>query len=111
VEEYFWQSREGVVLMAYFQITRYAEDDKILYGNDEIHEIRNPKILPEDNGDEIYVVETSDDLKNIAFKVYGEARYWWIIADHNGIIDPFKALETGTELRCPSLRSIRSELL
>ncbi len=50
-----------------------------------------------------YVVKASDKnrLDLIAYKFYGDASLYWVIAKFNDIIDPF-IVERGTELQIPT---------
>lgn len=56
-----------------------------------------------------YVCDGSESLWQVAARpeVYGNQRYWWILADVNNISGIFAAmfskLERGTELRVPDL--------
>lgn len=57
-----------------------------------------------------YQVTDSDacNLPGIAFKVYGDKNYWWIIGLYNGIVDPITDLEPGLVLQLPSLADINA---
>ena len=60
-----------------------------------------PKILP--TNDDIYIIaEDMDKLDTLAYKYYGDARYWWIIAVANNINDGTLYLEPGRQIRIPS---------
>lgn len=39
--------------------------------------------------DNLHLVRTDDTLSNLAYKYYGDSKYWWIIADANSIHDVF----------------------
>jgi len=46
----------------------------------------------------------------IAYKFYGNSKYWWIIAERNGITDPFKGFYKGRKLKIPDLVTVRKVL-
>lgn len=46
----------------------------------------------------------------IAFKFYGNAKFWWIIAERNEIKDPFVEFYKGRKLKIPSMTAVRKEL-
>lgn len=56
---------------------------------------------------------TSSDAANapgIAFTVYGDVNYWWVVCLYNGILDPISGLEPGVVLQLPSLADINALL-
>lgn len=61
--------------------------------------------------DGFYVVRPEDDLTRVATRVFGDPRYWWVVADFNNILDPFAVLTPGAELRVPSRRRLFMEVL
>ncbi len=46
----------------------------------------------------------------IASKVYGNAKYWWIIAMANNITNPFYEFYKGRTLKIPNLDLLKKEL-
>lgn len=40
-----------------------------------------------------YVVKPADNWSRISWKTLGNGRFYWIIADYSGVVDPFKALK------------------
>jgi len=56
----------------------------------------------------VYVVKISDvaNAPGIAFNVYGDRGYWWIVCLYNGILEPISAFKPGTSLQLPSLSDI-----
>ena len=46
----------------------------------------------------------------ISYKFYGNAKYWWIIAERNGITDPFHGFYKGRKLKIPDLDYLRRTL-
>lgn len=57
----------------------------------------------------IHKVEIPDTLDSLAYQYYGNPTFYWIIADFNRIHDPFKKLETGTNIKIPSFSEIEFE--
>lgn len=53
-------------------------------------------------GESLYVVRERDLLRidNVAWHSYREPRLWWLIADYNGVVDPW-SLRPGDRLRIP----------
>lgn len=45
-----------------------------------------------------YVVEKGENWDNIAWKLYKNVHYWWILAFFNNIQNPFETLYAGQEL-------------
>jgi len=66
----------------------------------------NAKIVTSDS-DKYYKVThlTENRLDIIAYKIYGNAMYWWILAMANDIIDPFN-IPINTLLRIPPISSV-----
>ncbi len=46
----------------------------------------------------------------ISFELYGNAKYWWIIAMANDINDPFIGFYKGRTLRVPELNMFKKDL-
>ena len=46
----------------------------------------------------------------IAFKFYGNSKYWWLIALRNGIKDPFYEFYKGRKLKIPNLITAKKKL-
>lgn len=69
------------------------------------HESWKIQGVPEsDNEDNYYTVtiDTENRLDLIAYSYYGSARYWWVVALANNILDPF-TVPIGTRLRIPPM--------
>lgn len=58
-----------------------------------------------------HTVKDGDTLWMLAWQYFGNAEYWWVIADFNDIKDPWAPLEPGTVLVIPSERTLREEIL
>lgn len=91
------------------KITRYNTDDIILHEGENIIEVKDKITLKSDETDIKYEVKKGDDLRGIAYKIYDEARLYWVIAEYNNILDPFKNLEEGRILTCPTLKRLLEE--
>lgn len=78
------------------------EDTKNIYDENWVQ-----KFIDESSDDVYFVVTQREEnrLDIIANDYYGTARYWWVIALANSIIDPF-ILDIGTKLRIPPLLSL-----
>lgn len=64
-----------------------------------------PPIVPESPNDIQYTVKDGETLQNIAFRYYDDSGKWYIIAEANKILNPFKELEMGTLIRIPTYGS------
>lgn len=47
---------------------------------------------------------------NISFDLYGNSKYWWIIAMANDVIDPFVEFYKGRELKVPEINMFKKKL-
>lgn len=81
------------------------ENTKKLY-----HETWIQKLIDTSSDDSYHTVTTEDAnrLDMIAVQYYGTARYWWVIALANYLIDPFD-VPVGSYLRIPPLISLYNE--
>ena len=59
-----------------------------------------------------YVVSESDEANapGIAYAVYGNTDYWWVVCLYNGIIDPVSEFTPGRKLLLPSMADINNLL-
>lgn len=64
-----------------------------------------PLVVPESPNDIQHTVKDGETLQNIAFRYYGDSGKWYIIAEANKILNPFKELEMGTLIRIPTYGS------
>lgn len=64
-----------------------------------------PPIVPEFPNDIQHTVKDGETLQNIAFRYYGDSGKWYIIAEANKILNPFKELEMGNLIRIPTYGS------
>ena len=47
------------------------------------------------------------NLPGLAFHLWGEAGYWWVLAMYNGIVDPIDDVTTGIQLRIPDIERVK----
>jgi hypothetical protein len=59
-----------------------------------------------------YVVKAADEANSfgIAYNVYGDPGYWWIVCFYNGILNPITDIVPGTRLQLPSLADVNAFL-
>lgn len=78
------------------------ESGEILLSSRDINEI------PVSANDKYHRVQSNETtrLDMIAHKYYKNPLLWWVIAQANGITDPFEILETGILLRIPAIESL-----
>lgn len=65
-------------------------------------------LIPEKStGDKYHTIIQNQTLGDIAFKYYGDAKYWWILYDVNNLLDPFN-LDEGITLLIPDYYRIKT---
>ena len=64
-----------------------------------------PPIVPESPNDIQHTVKDGETLQNIAIRYYCGSGKWYIIAEANKILNPFKELEMGNLIRIPTYGS------
>lgn len=57
--------------------------------------------VPSSSNDIQHTVKDGETLQNIAYRYYGDSGKWYLIAEVNGILNPFKEVESGTLIRIP----------
>lgn len=59
-----------------------------------------------------YTVTQGDTANSfgLAFSIYGDKGYWWVLCMFNGILDPISEIAPGTLLNLPSLADINNFL-
>lgn len=55
----------------------------------------------------LHEVKAGETLDSIALDNYSNSTYFWVIADFNHIIDPYKPLKVGTKIKIPTLADIK----
>ena len=70
------------------------------------------RVFPKDPSDIVYYIENKYQgrLDLIADIFYGDARYWWIIAQFNDILDPYSEATPGRMLVLPTKSRLFSSL-
>lgn len=70
------------------------------------------RILPKDPTDLIYYVENKYEnrIDLLATIFYGDARYWWVIAQCNDILDPYFEITAGRMLIIPTKSRVLSNI-
>jgi hypothetical protein len=68
--------------------------------------------FPESEDDQYHITQFTDliNIENVAYQYYGEAKYWWVIAIANNIIDLFDDDDIQLTLRIPSFNTLRTVL-
>jgi len=54
--------------------------------------------------DVFHTIREGDSIDLLADQYYGDTRFWWIIADYNGLSFPLELPESGTVIRIPDYR-------
>lgn len=69
-------------------------------------------VFPTDETDIVYAIERqfSGRPDMIASLFYNEPRYWWVIAQHNNILDPFSEMVTGRLISIPTKERLATML-
>lgn len=90
----------------YGYVVKYSEE-----GEYSINRLKN-LYRKKSNKDKVHIVIDGERLDTIAYKYYGNSKYWWVLADANDIkdtlINPF-VLDSGTKLLIPDLDNFKSQ--
>lgn len=83
--------------------SRFVHGGTTETGNNRL-EIHTRSVFPTDETDIVYAIERqfSGRPDMIASMFYNEPRYWWVIAQHNNILDPFSEMVTGRMIYVPT---------
>jgi LysM repeat protein len=81
-------------------LTRIVEESLRTWLGPEVPTEDGAPAEPTPTREEIYVVQYRDTLAKIALRMYGNAKQYVLIAEHNGITDPTK-IRVGQQLRIP----------
>lgn len=68
----------------------------------QVYQSLSLPVIPELDSDIYIITNTADRLDSLAYKYYGEAKYWWIIAIVNDLGKGTISLEPGIQLRIPA---------
>lgn len=75
------------------------------YGDGD-YSLETPVVsVPLSSNDIQHTIKDGETLQNIAYKYYGDSGKWYLIAEANGILNPFKEVESGTLIRIPAYGS------
>mgnify|MGYP005715110475 FL=1 len=73
--------------------------------------LMTPRTVVEDSSDNSYAIESQYHMRPdlLAYKLYGNSRYWWLFSARNKdiLIDPIQDFKTGTTIRIPKLNNVR----
>ena len=73
--------------------------------------LMTPRTVIEDPKDDSYTIGSQYNLRpdGVAYKLYGNSRYWWLFSARNKdiLIDPIQDFKTGTTIRIPKLNNVR----
>lgn len=84
--------------------TRYKFPKHLFDGTFTFLPSKRVYIIPETTRDLYHEVSSGErgKLDIIAYRYYGNVRFWWVIAQANRVINPLR-LEPGTQLRIPPI--------
>ena len=90
--------------------SRYKDTVILNYGDRMINGSRALINTTPYSDDFYHTVRQGDRIDTIAYKYYGRADLWWVIADYNTLMFPL-VLEIGSSLRLPSTKHLFMDLL
>ena len=93
------------------ETSRYKSTTVVVEGQDAFYAIRTSPKWPPRFDDRSVTAQYGDDLTLLAYKLFGDAKLWWVLADFNDIIDPTLELTPGVVLRAPSNSRLLLEVL
>ena len=94
----------------YDHISRYSTAPYYFHTLDKKYISGTTHQLSQDNSYLIHKVKGRDTFDSLSLKYYNSPLYFWVIMDFNHFQDPFETLEEGTELKIPTLASIKFEV-
>ena len=71
------------------------------YGDGDYSLESYPLLIPSSPNDFQHTLKEGETLQNIAYRYYGDSGKWFLIAEANTILNPFKELESGTIIKIP----------
>lgn len=92
-------------------VSRYRNAPIIVQGQDTYFGPRPTYDASPRSDDRYYDVLPGDNFQRIAYRMLGDSRLWWVVADFNDIMDPFVELEPGSTVRVPSASRLWMEVL
>jgi len=92
------------------QYTKQSPYSKSVITGDYLN-LMTPRVVIEDPSDESYIITSEYNMRPdlLAYKLYGNSRYWWLFSMRNKdtLIDPIQDFKTGTAIRIPKLNNVR----
>lgn len=73
----------------------------VIYEDGDYSLEARPTVVPSSPDDLQHTVKDGETLQNIANRYYGDSGKWYLIAEANGLLNPFKELESGTLIKIP----------
>ena len=46
-----------------------------------------------------YIVQSTDRWDTISYQAYNTTALWWVVANYNGVLDPFEELVVGEKIK------------
>ena len=71
------------------------------YGDGDYSLESYPLLIPSSPNDFQHTLKEGETLQNLAYRYYGDSGKWFLIAEANTILNPFKELESGTLIKIP----------
>lgn len=90
--------------------SRYSECPLYRDGDAEFLGTRPIKEIPPQADDRFHVVVAGERIDTLAYRYFGRADLWWVIADCNAVFNPME-LVVGSMLRIPSMETIHMKVL
>lgn len=75
------------------------------YGDGDYSLEAYPPNIPISENDKQHTVKEGETLQNISYRYYGDSGKWYLIAEYNNILNPFKELKEGMVLIIPAYGS------
>jgi len=92
-------------------VSRYRPAPKVTLGSEVHFGPRRPPDIRVAGSDQYRRVVEGDTLPLLAFRMLGDDRFWWVLADFNQILDPRTPLVPGTILRAPGQARLHLSVL
>ena len=93
-------------LRAYEKVSRYSTVPYYYNETDEKYIYGTAKKLNTDSAYIYYQIQQGDSFDSIALNQYGDAQFYWVIADYNQVNDPFLKLKPGAYIKIPNISTI-----
>lgn len=70
-----------------------------------------PPVFEDREDDIIHVIKETDRLDLLAYRYYGNAAWWWVIAEKNNIMFPLAMPDAGVRIKIPSYEYVIMEVM